>query len=468
LSAHALPFDRDWLKNIIEPFGNENVAGVMGKSLPHPDCNPFDRRGLYRRFGTDRKYLDYNSSITFSNANSAIRKKAWQDVSFDEALPYSEDLKWSRGMMQKGWVFIYEPTATVFHSHNETPRQLFHRFYNESKARSLMGFSEGRFSKRHIAFDFIVGTFYDLFTSVGKYKSFYWAMFSLRRRFWINLGRYFGSRSMARERVDKPLRSIGARIGLTLFGYLDGMLQRLTPLLVGMTNRESGKGRPLELFYDEQEKFWFKPFIRKGSNVMTIGVGKGKRILKAAEFANRVYGIDKNSEALYVANFLSRWEEKRNISLLEAHISCLPFKKDSIDCLINFNKLKNVNSLELFIENGTGILGPGGLFLITIRNSQTPWKNTQFELGLKSSSGFNPGALFKKDEVVALCQKYGLVLRETIPARIDSPFSSFVDFLGGISISLYKKIIMGSREKAFKEPWKSSEFHLVFSYAGKL
>ncbi len=35
LSAHAIPFDKDWLANLLKPFDDPDVCAVVGKPLPH-------------------------------------------------------------------------------------------------------------------------------------------------------------------------------------------------------------------------------------------------------------------------------------------------------------------------------------------------------------------------------------------------------------------------------------------------
>ena len=34
LSAHCIPTDKNWLKNLLKPFKNKKVAAVYGKQLP--------------------------------------------------------------------------------------------------------------------------------------------------------------------------------------------------------------------------------------------------------------------------------------------------------------------------------------------------------------------------------------------------------------------------------------------------
>lgn len=119
LSAHSLPADTDWLRRLIEPFGQPRVAGVYGRQLPRANATVLERTGM-RLTGvlSDRpKVLDRRP--LFSNANGAFRRSLWVEHPFDERVGGAEDIAWVRTMQERGYVIAYQPTATVYHSHGE-------------------------------------------------------------------------------------------------------------------------------------------------------------------------------------------------------------------------------------------------------------------------------------------------------------------------------------------------------------
>lgn len=137
ISAHAFPCDMDWLINLTKAFENSNVAGVYGQQTPQPDAWPPVKRD-YQSYYSDipRVQSDPNiaSDRTFSNANSAIRKNYWETRTFDEYLTAAEDHEWAWSMLMLGHQIVYEPKASVYHSHNENFRKLAHRSYRETLA----------------------------------------------------------------------------------------------------------------------------------------------------------------------------------------------------------------------------------------------------------------------------------------------------------------------------------------------
>jgi glycosyltransferase involved in cell wall biosynthesis len=67
LSAHTLPLSDEWLALLISNFCDNNVAAVMSKNLPFPNCNPFDRRGLLKKFNIAKQEIYGGPPFIFGN-----------------------------------------------------------------------------------------------------------------------------------------------------------------------------------------------------------------------------------------------------------------------------------------------------------------------------------------------------------------------------------------------------------------
>lgn len=119
LSAHSLPSDALWLRNLIRPFELPRVAGVYGRQLPRANATVLERLGM-RLTGvlSDKPRLSDTRPL-FSNANGAFRRALWLEHPFDETLGGAEDIAWVRTMQERGYLIAYEPTAAVYHSHGE-------------------------------------------------------------------------------------------------------------------------------------------------------------------------------------------------------------------------------------------------------------------------------------------------------------------------------------------------------------
>ena len=184
LSAHSLPLSNDWLKIMISNFERSNVAAVMSNTLPWPDCNPFDRRGLLKKFNIEKQELREGPPFVFGNTSSAIRKAVWEKVNFDESLSYCEDHDWIRKVRKMNFKVIYEPEAQVYHSHNETLKQIYRRTYMEACARKILKFKED--ALLNIIYDLLAGSIYDMLYVLVKRDNLKWLLFAPLRRIAMN------------------------------------------------------------------------------------------------------------------------------------------------------------------------------------------------------------------------------------------------------------------------------------------
>lgn len=138
LSAHAIPCNRYWLRELLAPMRHDpKIAGVYGKQVPLPEhlSNPFVRvlaENYLKAYGDKRTIT--NRHCFFSNANAAIRHKAWLEHKYDESLSYAEDRHWAMAVIRSGGRLAYEPQAAVYHSHADTYIHHFVRRYNEVKS----------------------------------------------------------------------------------------------------------------------------------------------------------------------------------------------------------------------------------------------------------------------------------------------------------------------------------------------
>lgn len=132
LSQDATPSNRDWLRNLIAPFAeDERVAGVFSRHIPRPGASIPTVRQLVegtQSGGASRivKHMppsleDYQENITyyiwFSNTSSAVRKSVFEKYPF-KRVDFAEDAVWADEVLRAGFKIVYEPSSMVIHSHN--------------------------------------------------------------------------------------------------------------------------------------------------------------------------------------------------------------------------------------------------------------------------------------------------------------------------------------------------------------
>jgi glycosyltransferase involved in cell wall biosynthesis len=115
LSAHCVPVNEQWLARLAMNLRDESVVAVYGRQEPLPDSSATDKRDLWTTFGLDRKVQ--KQDYFFHNANSMIRRTAWESVPFNERIHGVEDRDWAKKVLRDGARIVYEPSASVFHHH---------------------------------------------------------------------------------------------------------------------------------------------------------------------------------------------------------------------------------------------------------------------------------------------------------------------------------------------------------------
>jgi len=137
LAADAIPVTTNWLRNMVRDFEDPQVGAVYGKHLPKPGSSLereetlgaiYGDKRLVKEPGT-RERLGYKY-YHLSTVNAAIRKNVWEKTTFPEDLKVFEDLGIAKKILDGGWKIVYEPEASVYHSHHHTARALFRRYFD--------------------------------------------------------------------------------------------------------------------------------------------------------------------------------------------------------------------------------------------------------------------------------------------------------------------------------------------------
>jgi rhamnosyltransferase len=134
LSQDAEPTSREWMRTLIAPLADENVAGTYARQLPRADASPLMRFFLYRTYGSKpiRRHLAAGDNanfgdIFFSNVSSALSRAAWARIPFRDHVVMSEDQYWANDVLRNGFDVVYCPAAQVYHSHNYSLANVFRR-----------------------------------------------------------------------------------------------------------------------------------------------------------------------------------------------------------------------------------------------------------------------------------------------------------------------------------------------------
>jgi len=154
-SQDAYAPDDTWLATLVAPLrGDDSIAGVYGRQLPHEDAIPSERYFLDFLYGPNPRTqrlasadrLSFEATL-FSNVSSAVPRAVLERYPLADDVVMSEDQEWSRRVLLAGLGIVYEPRAAVRHSHAYTIVGAFRRFFDSGASAERSYVSEARVSR---------------------------------------------------------------------------------------------------------------------------------------------------------------------------------------------------------------------------------------------------------------------------------------------------------------------------------
>jgi len=130
VSAHCIPDHDRWLTNLLDPLIKDEADYVYGKQIGH-DVTRFSEHQVFAQYFPDADKLP-QADFFCNNANSAIKKEAWEKYRFDETVTGLEDMVLAKAVMKDGGRIGYVADAPVVHIHEETLTQIRRRYYREA------------------------------------------------------------------------------------------------------------------------------------------------------------------------------------------------------------------------------------------------------------------------------------------------------------------------------------------------
>lgn len=169
VSAHCYPANEYWLENLIEPFSNPDVLISFGRQIGDKNTR-FSEHQIFAKWFPDHE--PHISEIPFcNNANCAIRKSLWLQRNYDEKLTGLEDIDLARYVIGIKKYIFYASKSIVYHIHDETPKQIYNRYYRESLAYKGI-FPNEKFTYLDFIKFFIMNVAGDLIQAIHE-KSFF-------------------------------------------------------------------------------------------------------------------------------------------------------------------------------------------------------------------------------------------------------------------------------------------------------
>lgn len=196
---------------------------------------------------------------------------------------------------------------------------------------------------------------------------------------------------------------------------------------------------------------WFLKYLKANDQVLDLGCGNGQNSLKASTVGAKVIGVDKQMI-----------ESPKNFDFQQVDLEKpLDFKRNFFDKVLFLDVLEHLNNRDQIMKEVKRVLKPKGLLLLSIPNSQTSWKKLQRKYGLDSFTDPDHKIEYRLEEALRVCTGIGLKILEVAPITFDTAWAPVIDFIGGLSLSVYKKLSFLRRRRVLQSPGETTGFRIT-------
>jgi len=138
ITPDAILASPDTIATLVGAFDDPAIGAAYGRQLPHAEADPFARHHCFFNYPRQSRVRDLDlrrelgyKTVYFSDNLGAYRRTALEAVGgFPARVINSEDFYVSARMMLRGWKTAYVAEAAVYHSHNQTLKQVFRRYFD--------------------------------------------------------------------------------------------------------------------------------------------------------------------------------------------------------------------------------------------------------------------------------------------------------------------------------------------------
>ncbi len=145
MTQDALPANNRMIENMAAAFSQPHVAAVYARQLPNEDASLGER--FSRSFNypsepcvkseADRDRLGIKTYFC-SNACAMYNREVFERLGrFPKDMIFNEDMVFAHTLIDNGYCIAYAADALVFHSHNYTNMQQFHRNFDLAVSQAM-------------------------------------------------------------------------------------------------------------------------------------------------------------------------------------------------------------------------------------------------------------------------------------------------------------------------------------------
>lgn len=238
------------------------------------------------------------------------------------------------------------------------------------------------------------------------------------------------------------------------------LLSALSCRLTYLTGKTIAPVHPKHLI--DFGQFYYLDYMKQNDIVLDLGCNNGMHALKIAQRVKKVVAIDKDQQQLEVAGKMIRKKNLNNVKLLNYDLeNLLPFADQTFDKVVFLAVLEHLKRRNQALKEVKRVMKPKGLLFLSVPNKETSWKKVKKKYGLSHYSDADHKIEYSFEELKALLDSHNFKVIKIEYAGSDTPMAGIIDMLGGISLSLYKKLTMRRVKQAYQNPKEAAAFKLV-------
>lgn len=238
----------------------------------------------------------------------------------------------------------------------------------------------------------------------------------------------------------------------------------LSMRLTKLTGKSPYNTHPKHLIGQKENKQWILEHIKPTDVVLDIGCNDGSISKLVAKKCRELVGIDVNKEILEVAEKRLKRAKLKNFKLQIVNAeNALPFKNGQFDVVVAIDVIEHISQYEKAIADINRILKPKGKFLLAVPNVETSWKKMQKDAGLFYYSDPDHKIEFTSSQIKKILEKQNFKVVSLDTTVFDTPLAPLIDILGGLSLSLYRKLSVWKQNYARSHPKETSGWKIVCS-----
>ena len=138
MTQDALPVDEYLINELIRPLENEKIVVSYARQIPKKNCSLIEcytRRFNYpetSRIKSKKNISELGIKTYFcSNVCAAYDREVYEKLGgFVDHAIFNEDMIYAGNLVKKGYAIAYAADAKVYHSHNYSALQQFHRNFD--------------------------------------------------------------------------------------------------------------------------------------------------------------------------------------------------------------------------------------------------------------------------------------------------------------------------------------------------